>query len=123
MLLAMRCREYRTRMPETFRLLELDGCASLGKLGLDLFGLGLRNALLESLRSTVDQVLRLFEAEACDDLANDLDDADLVAARCGQDNVERILLLSCCSTTTVTGGGSHHHRSGSRSGRHTKHFL
>ena len=89
-------------LPAIRLLLDLDGCAGFGQLGLDLVGFGLRNAFLEGFRSTVDQVLGFLEAETGNDFANDLDDGDLVAAGSLKNNVKRILLLSRGSSVAGT---------------------
>src|SRR6185437_8718447 len=72
-------------------LLELDGRTSLGQLLLHLLGVGLGDLLLDRLRRGLDQVLRLLEAEA-GDLADGLDDLDLVGPRVGEHDVELRLL-------------------------------
>src|SRR5918995_6367161 len=90
-------------------LLDLDAGAGLLELGLDRVGLLARDAFLHRLRSAVDQVLRLFEAET-GDRADDLDHADLLLAGRRQHDVERRLLLS--SRSAVTGRS----RAGSRNG-------
>src|SRR5579871_256631 len=73
-------------------LLELDLGTGLFELLLHLVGIGLRHPLLESLGRALDQVLGLLEAEA-GDLADDLDDGDLVRAGFLQLDVELRLLL------------------------------
>src|SRR5580704_527910 len=67
----------------------LDGslCAGVLELLLDRFGIRLRNAFLDRRRSTLDQVLRLLEAQARD-LADDLDHAHLVGAELGHGHGE-----------------------------------
>src|SRR5262245_47115739 len=65
-------------------LLQLDGGACLLELGLDAVGLLLVDALLDRLRSRVDEVLRLLQAEARDG-ADDLDHLDLLAAGLRED--------------------------------------
>src|SRR3954464_10060538 len=77
---------------KTCALLDLDFGAGLLELCLDRVGLVLRDALLDRLRSRVDEVLRLLEAEA-GDRADDLDHLDLLVADAGEDDVERRLLL------------------------------
>ena len=74
-------------------LLDLDLGALLFEGGLDLLGLVLGDALLDRLRRRVDEVLGLLEAEA-GQLADDLDDRDLVRADLGQDGGELGLLLA-----------------------------
>src|SRR5688572_16427524 len=73
-------------------LLDLDRGARLLELRLDRVGLLAGDALLDGLRCAVDEVLRLLQPEA-GDRADDLDHADLLLARRGQDDVERRLLL------------------------------
>src|SRR6201999_4204137 len=71
-------------------LLELDLRAGFFELLLEVVGIRLRDAFLEILGRALDEVLRLFEAEARD-LADDLDDVDLV--RAGFLEVDRELRL------------------------------
>src|SRR6185295_19137472 len=52
------------------------------------------NRLVERFRSAVDQVLGFLESETGDDLADDLDNGDLVTACGRQDHIERVLLFS-----------------------------
>src|SRR6478672_5224198 len=61
-----------------------------GLLQLGLRGLGglLRHALQDRLRGGLDEVLGLLEAQARDELADDLDDLDLLLARGLEDDVE-----------------------------------
>ena len=69
------------RVPaDTIDLLDLDLGALLFEGRLDLLGLVLGDALLDGLRRRVDEVLGLLEAEP-GELADDLDDRDLVAGR------------------------------------------
>src|SRR6188508_1289997 len=82
-------------------LLDLDACAGLFELGLDLVGLVLRDALLDGCRSTVDDVLGLLEAEP-GDRAHDLDHLDLLVAGRRQDDVERVLLLGRTRVAAAT---------------------
>src|ERR1700712_528569 len=74
------------------RLLDLDACAGLYELLLELLGLVLVDALANGLRGLVDERLGLLEAEARR-RADDLDDLDLLVARRRDDDVERRLLL------------------------------
>ena len=69
-----------------------DGGAGLGELGLDGLRLLLGDALLDRLRRGVDQVLGLLEAQP-GQLADRLDDQDLVRPDLGQHGVELGLLL------------------------------
>src|SRR3954471_3151268 len=92
--------EHRPSTPSTARsggfancfLLELDRGAGLFELRLDLVGLFLVHAFLDRLRSRVDEILGLLEAEA-GDRADDLDHLDLLGARAREDDVEGGLLL------------------------------
>src|SRR6185312_17368322 len=61
-------------------LLDLGDGALLLELGLDLRGLVLRRAGLHDLRRAVDHVLGFLQAKA-GDLADDLDDLNLLRAR------------------------------------------
>src|SRR5690349_22224495 len=81
------------------RLLEGNRRASLFESGLRLVGGLLVGALEDSLGSTVDDGLRLTEAER-GELADDLDDLDLLVAGGLEDDVERVLLLD------LFGGGA-----------------
>src|SRR5438067_353751 len=94
---------------KTCALLDLDFGAGLLELCLDRVGLVLGDALLDRLRSRVDEVLRLLEAET-GDRADDLDHLDLLLAGAGEDDVERRLLLDL-GRSSATGGG-HGDRSG-----------
>src|SRR5687767_13126968 len=72
-------------------LLQLDRGACLLQLALDRVGLLLVHALLDGARGTVDEVLRLLQAEAGDG-PDDLDHLDLLVASGAEDDVERRLL-------------------------------
>src|SRR6476620_8964958 len=74
-------------------LLELDGAAGFLDLLLDLLGLVLVDAFLDRLRRTLDEGLRLTQAQA-GDRADFLDDVDLLATVAGEDHVELGLLFS-----------------------------
>src|SRR5262245_46835972 len=73
-------------------LLDFDLCALLLEGRLDLLGLVPGDALLDRLRGRVDEVLRFLEAEL-GQLADDLDDRDLVRPDFGEDRAELGLLL------------------------------
>ena len=88
-------------------LLDVDGGASLAQLRRGGFGLLLRHAFLDRLRGRLDQVLGLLQAEA-GQLADRLDDVDLVGAEVGEDDAELGLLLD------RRGGGRAIAASGSR---------
>src|SRR6188768_3820268 len=74
------------------QLFQLDGRACGFELLLDLLGLVLVDAFLDRLRSALDQVLGLFQAEA-GDRAHLFDHIDLLGTYRGQDDVELGLLL------------------------------
>src|SRR4051794_27180443 len=73
----------------------LDGDLGARSLELLLGGLGglLVDLLQEGLGSGLDQLLGLLQAQARDDLADDLDDLDLLVAGALEDDVELVLLL------------------------------
>src|SRR3954451_15993507 len=88
-------------------LLQLDAAAGLFELALQLVGLVALDALLDGLRSLVDERLGLLQAQA-GRRADDLDDLDLLVARGGEDDVDRgrLLLSGGAVATATTGGGS-----------------
>src|SRR6187401_3021264 len=89
-------------------LLDVDGGASLAELRRGSLGFVLRHAFLDRLRGRLNQILGLLQAEA-GQLADRLDDVDLVGAEVREDHVELALLLgrgSGGSTTTIASGGS-----------------
>src|SRR5437016_3083202 len=92
----------------------LDGHLGAGSLQLLLGGLGglLGDLLQERLRSGLDHLLGLLQAQAGDDLADDLDDLDLLVAGTLEDDVELVLLLGGLGRRGGTTGG----RDGDRSG-------
>ena len=79
-------------------LLQLSSRAGFDQLLDGGFSVGLGHAFLDVLRSAVDQVLGFLQTQA-GDFTHGLDDADLVGASAGQDNVELGLLFSSGSTT------------------------
>src|SRR5258705_1283552 len=86
------------------KLLDGDRRASGLELGLGLLG-GLLGDLLEQrLGGAVDQILGLFQAQSGDDLADNLDDADLLVAGTLEDDVELRLLLGGLGGGTACGG-------------------
>src|SRR5581483_11412866 len=87
-----RCRAGAGRRTSRGGLLDLHLRALLLEGGLDLLGLLAGDALLDRLGSRVDEILRLLEAEP-GQLANDLDDRDLVRTDLGEDRRELGLLL------------------------------
>ena len=68
-------------------LLDFDFGAGGSELLFDLVGFFLGSAFLDSLGGAFDEFLRFLQAEARD-LADDLDDGDLVGADIGEDDVE-----------------------------------
>ena len=74
-------------------LLDGDRSACGLELALGFLGGFLGDLLEQRLGSAVDEVLGLLEAQAGDDLADDLDDADLLLAGTLEDDVELGLLL------------------------------
>src|SRR6476469_1940156 len=97
-------------------LLDLDLGARLFQLGLGGVGLLFGDALLDRLRRSLDQILGLLEAEARQ-LADGLDDLDLVRAGLGENDI-KLGLLFLSNSRATTGGSAwceaHRHR---RSGR------
>src|SRR4030095_1574737 len=91
------------RSRERARLLEADGGAGLLEGGLRLVGGLLVRALEHGLRSTVDDGLRLAEAER-GELADDLDDLDLLVTGSLEDDVEGVLLLDLFGSGAAAGG-------------------
>src|SRR5579871_6605031 len=94
--------QFRTSRTEVTQLLQFDARAGLFELRLDRVGLVLGDALLDRLRSRVDEILRFLQPEARDG-ADDLDHLDLLAAGLGEDNVERRLLLGRVAATATCG--------------------
>src|SRR5690554_4269851 len=91
-------------------LLEFDLGTSGFELGLELFGFGLVHAFLDSLGSTLDEVLGFLEAQAGDG-TDFLDDVDLLITSRRQDNVELVLFFSQGSGSSATSSSN-----GNRSG-------
>ena len=89
------------------RLLDLDLRASLFELLLEVLGILLGHALLQSLGGALDGSLGLGQALA-GDLTDSLDDLDLGGGvEAGQDHVELGLLLSGSSSSAASGGSGH----------------
>src|SRR5690606_15589013 len=94
-------------------LLQLDSAAGLLELLLHVLGLGLGDALLHGLGRAVHQILRLLQAEARQ-LANDLDDLDLLVSGALENDGELVLLRRGSRATRSRGARtdrSHRHRS------------
>src|SRR6478672_9812240 len=94
-------------------LLHVDGCALLFQLGLDRGGLVLRDTGLHRLRRAIHQVLRFLQTQARQ-LADDLDDLDLLRAGFLEDDRELGLLL--CRRRTATRTGTSRRRAAHRGG-------
>ena len=75
-----------------FGSLQFDGGALLLELLLHLLGLGLGHAVLHRARRTIDQVLGFLQAER-GELADDLDDVDLLVTAGLEDDGELRLFL------------------------------
>src|SRR6478672_8078728 len=87
-------------------LLQLDGCACLLELSLELLGLVALDALLDGLGGLVDERLGLLQAQA-GGRADHLDDLDLLVAGARDDDVDRRgLFLRGGLTAAATGRGS-----------------
>src|SRR3954468_11293255 len=86
-------------------LLDGDRRARGLELGPGLVGCVLGDLLQERLGSAVDQILGLLQAQTGDDLANDLDDADLLVAGGLEDDVELRLLLGGLGGCACCGAG------------------
>src|SRR5687767_4280213 len=87
------------------RLLHFHARSLLLELGLDLGGFVLRHAGLHDVRGTVDQILCFLETQASD-LANHLDDLDLLGTRFLEGDVELGLLFhwsSGCAARPTAG--------------------
>src|SRR4051812_5911941 len=86
-------------------LLDLDARPGLLELLLELVGLIALDALLDGLRSLVDEGLGLLEAQA-GRRADDLDDLDLLVAGAGEDDVDGArLLLGRAAVAAGAGAG------------------
>src|SRR5947209_19377693 len=83
-------------------LFQLDLRPCLLEFGFQLVGLLFFDALLDGLRSLVDERLRLFEAEA-GRRADDLDDLDLLVAGLGEDHVDGPALFLLGAGVAATG--------------------
>src|ERR1700741_4436145 len=86
------------------KLLDGDRRAGGLELVLGLLGSLLGDLLEQRLGGAVDRILGLLEAQARDDLADDLDDADLLLAGGLEDDVELRLLLGGLGGRTPGGG-------------------
>src|SRR5690606_23718353 len=89
-----------------FELLDLDLCARVFQLLLELGSLFLGNGFLEGLGCTLDHVLGFLEAQASD-LTHDLDHVDLLSASIGEDHIELGLLFGGLGGRTGDCGTSH----------------
>src|SRR5699024_8420555 len=80
------------------KLLELDGSASFFQLSLSSFSVVLVCAFEDSLRCALYELLSFLQAQAGNEFANSLNDADLLCASIGQDNVKLVLLFLSSSS-------------------------
>ena len=79
-----------------FKLLNFNLCASCFEVSLELFSIFLRNAFLNSLRSSLNEVLCVLKTKTSN-LTYNLDNVELGSASVGKDYVELGLLFSCGS--------------------------
>src|SRR6195952_812892 len=86
--------------------------AGLFELGLGSFGGFLGGLLEDGLRCSVDQILGFLQAEARNELADGLDDLDLLLAGGLEDDVELVLLLGNLSGGGRTGRAGNGNRCG-----------
>ena len=86
-------------------LLQLNRCASLFKLLLELLSLSLGDVLLDRLRCAVNQLLRFLQSKTrC--LTDSLDDVDfLVASSCENNRELRLLLISAARRSSTADSG------------------
>src|SRR5699024_501359 len=91
-------------------LLEGDLCASLFELSLGSLSVFLVCSLDDSLRCALDELLSFLQAQAGDELADNLDHADLLGASVFENDVELVLLfdssLSASGTCSSNGDRS-----------------
>ena len=80
------------------QLFDFDCCADFLELSLDGLSLVLGNSFLKGSGSAVNQSLCFLQAKTCE-LADNLDDLDLLCASSSKDNVELSLLFSSRSST------------------------
>ena len=93
------------------KLLNFNGSAGLGKSSLDLLSLVLGNAFLNGLGCALNQILSVLQAQT-GDLANSLDNVQLVSTKACQNNVELGLLFSSGSSCTGSGNNAYGSSSG-----------
>src|SRR6187431_2954999 len=91
-------------------LLDLDLGARCFELLLDVLGLFLADVLFDRLGSAFDQVLGFLETQS-GDLADGLDDVDLVGTTVGENDGELRLLFDSSSNSAAASGSSHGDRS------------
>src|SRR5699024_12228518 len=80
------------------KLLQLDGSASFLQLSLSSFSGVLVCAFEDSLRCALYELLSFLQAQAGNEFADSLNDADLLCASIGQDNVKLVLLFLSSSS-------------------------
>src|SRR5580765_3233188 len=107
---AIRCLRINTTLDRTQPLLDLDLTPGLLELLRNALGLSLVDALFDVLGGAIHEILSLLETET-GELADDLDDLDLLVAGALENDRELVLLLHrrrtghCCA-----GHGRHHGR-------------
>ena len=82
------------------KLLNLNSCACLGEGSLNLLSLILGNAFLNGLGSALDQILSVLQTQT-GQLADSLDNVELLSAEACENDVELGLLLSSGSSSAV----------------------
>lgn len=101
------------KLSNSGELLELDGSASLFELSLSSLSVVLGSTLEDSLRSGLNELLSFLQAQAGDDLADSLNNADLLSASVGQNDVELgLLFLSSTAGSRGTSSNGSNRSSG-----------
>ena len=97
---------FNLKVKESIKLLNLDLSAGSGELLLESLSVVLGDRFLNGLRSLVNESLSFLQTKT-GDLADSLDDGDLVSAGGLQDNVElSLLFLSSTGVGNRTGNGN-----------------
>src|SRR5690606_17839895 len=104
------------------KLLELCFRASVFELFLERFGIGFRDAFLDRLRRTVDQVFCFLQAQAGSG-ADHFDDLDLLVADRREDDGELGLLFGSRGSAASGRGGNRDSRGGGRDAELLFHHL
>src|SRR5699024_2918064 len=95
------------------KLLELDGSASFFQLSLSSFSIVLACAFEDSLRCALYELLSFLQAQAGNEFTDSLNDADLLCASVGQDNVKLVLLFFSSSSVCTWCSSNSSYRSSS----------